>query len=198
MDATPHACAGLRSDPPMSFPSPMGDIPVASAAASPPLDPPAVREGFHGFLVRPWSVESVWMRRPMSGRFVRPIGIAPAASIRSTVGADTGAMASANIGTPFVVACPATSMFSLMVNGTPWNRPSGRPDRTAESALSAAASADSARTFTTAFTAGFTSAMRPRWLSTASRLVSDPDAIAAASSRAPMRHGSPGTAHTIL
>ena len=55
IDAMPQQCAGLRSEPPMSLPSPIGLIPDAIAAPSPPLDPPAVTFGFHGFRVRPWS-----------------------------------------------------------------------------------------------------------------------------------------------
>jgi hypothetical protein len=35
--------AGLRSEPPMSLPSASGTMPLASAAAAPPLDPPAER-----------------------------------------------------------------------------------------------------------------------------------------------------------
>src|SRR5271165_4167576 len=52
--------------------------------------------------VRPCSELSVCMRSPMSGRLVRPIAIAPAARIRSTTGASTGATAPAKAGTPHV------------------------------------------------------------------------------------------------
>jgi hypothetical protein len=38
----PVKCAGSRTDPPLSLPSPAADMPDAIAAASPPLDPPAV------------------------------------------------------------------------------------------------------------------------------------------------------------
>ena len=92
-EAMPQQLAGLRNEPPMSLPSPTGDIPDASAAASPPEDPPAVRIGSQGLRVRPWSEESVCTRSAMSGQFVRPIGIAPAAIIRSTIGASTGEIA---------------------------------------------------------------------------------------------------------
>ena len=51
------------------------------------------------------------------------IGIAPAARRRSTSGASIGATASASAGTPDVVGVPATSMFSLTVNGTPCSGP---------------------------------------------------------------------------
>ena len=44
-DVPPQQWAGLRSEPPMSLPSPSGLIPDEMADASPPLDPPAVRPG---------------------------------------------------------------------------------------------------------------------------------------------------------
>ena len=50
---TPQKCAGTRIDPPMSLPTGRYVSPAASAAASPPLEPPAVRATFHGLFVRP-------------------------------------------------------------------------------------------------------------------------------------------------
>lgn len=100
MEAIPHALAGFRKEPPMSLPRPMADIPVARAAASPPLEPPTARLAFQGFRVSPCKAVSVWERRPKSGRFVRPIGIAPAARIRWTMGASTGTTLSASARTP--------------------------------------------------------------------------------------------------
>ena len=91
----------------MSLPSPSGLIPLASADASPPLDPPAVTSGFHGLRVRPRSCESVCTRSPKSGRLVLANGIAPAARMRSTIGASTDAMACSSAVTPCVVADPA-------------------------------------------------------------------------------------------
>src|ERR1700721_1696347 len=49
----PEKCAGSRTDPPLSLPSPAADIPAAIAAASPPLEPPAVRSRSQGLFVRP-------------------------------------------------------------------------------------------------------------------------------------------------
>ncbi len=118
-DAMPQHVAGLRNDPPMSLPSPIGDIPDARAEPSPPEEPPAVRDASHGLRVRPCSDESVWTRSAMSGQLVRPIGIAPAAFMRSTTGASTGEIASANAGTPWSLAQPARSMFCFTVSGTP-------------------------------------------------------------------------------
>ena len=53
IDAMPQAYAGLRSEPPMSLPSPIGLMPEAMAAASPPDEPPAVNPWRHGLCVGP-------------------------------------------------------------------------------------------------------------------------------------------------
>ena len=106
----------------------------------PPLEPPAVRPGCQGLRVRPCSELAVCMRSAMSGRLVRPIGIAPAARIRSTTGASAGTTAWASAGTPQVVGRPAMSIFSFTVNGTPCKGPSFSPaasSRSAESCASA-------------------------------------------------------------
>ena len=50
---TPHAAAGIRTEPPVSVPSASGTIPAASAAALPLLEPPATRSGATGLTVSP-------------------------------------------------------------------------------------------------------------------------------------------------
>ncbi len=45
---SPHALAGIRSEPPPSEPWAAGTMPDATAAAAPPLDPPADRLRSHG------------------------------------------------------------------------------------------------------------------------------------------------------
>ena len=57
---------------------------VASAAAAPPDEPPALRDGSNGFLVVPYTRLNEWDPAPNSGVFVLPIGTAPAAAIRPT------------------------------------------------------------------------------------------------------------------
>ena len=42
---TPHSAAGMRMEPPVSVPRPMGAKRTAMAAAVPPLEPPAMRAG---------------------------------------------------------------------------------------------------------------------------------------------------------
>ena len=49
----PQKCAGNRIEPPKSETISSGVMPAATAAAAPPLDPPAVRPRFHGFDARP-------------------------------------------------------------------------------------------------------------------------------------------------
>src|SRR5262245_42241080 len=48
---TPQHAAGLIRLPAVSVPSATGIIPAATAAALPPLDPPAMRRAFHGLAV---------------------------------------------------------------------------------------------------------------------------------------------------
>ena len=55
----PHQAAGIRTEPPMSVPSPSGTQPEATAAPDPPEEPPGVRFGSHGFRVTPQSGLSV-------------------------------------------------------------------------------------------------------------------------------------------
>ena len=81
--------AGLRSDPPMSLPSPIGCMPQASAAAVPPLLPPALFDRSYGFLVAPNSGLNVCDPAPNSGTLVLPIVITPARRIRSMTSASS-------------------------------------------------------------------------------------------------------------
>ena len=77
----------MRIEPPPSVPMASGPRPAATAALAPPLEPPGVRSRFHGLRVTPKSRLWVAPIQPMVGVFVLPSWIAPAASIRSTIGA---------------------------------------------------------------------------------------------------------------
>jgi hypothetical protein len=46
---TPQQAAGIRIEPPLSLPSAASTRFAASAAAEPPLEPPAIRPGARGF-----------------------------------------------------------------------------------------------------------------------------------------------------
>jgi hypothetical protein len=74
----PQHDAGIRIEPPPSFPCAIATIPDATAAAEPPLDPPGVRVLSHGFRVAPKSRGSVVGRKPNSGQFVFPRKTSPA------------------------------------------------------------------------------------------------------------------------
>ena len=68
----PQNAAGMRSEPPRSVPSASAIMPVASAAAPPPVDPPADFVGSHGFRVRPNTSLNVFAPAANSGQFVLP------------------------------------------------------------------------------------------------------------------------------
>src|SRR5690606_36024514 len=76
--------AGLRSEPPMSEPSASGTMRQASAAAAPPLLPPALFDRSYGLRVAPNTSFTVWEPVPNSGVLVLPIVMPPAALIRRT------------------------------------------------------------------------------------------------------------------
>ena len=49
----PQNEAGMRMEPPVSLPMAAGTIPLATAAAEPPLEPPGIREGSCGLRMVP-------------------------------------------------------------------------------------------------------------------------------------------------
>ena len=53
-------------------------MPAATAAAAPPLEPPALRARFHGLRVAPYSTGSVVVAKAISGVLVRPKVLNPA------------------------------------------------------------------------------------------------------------------------
>src|SRR5258708_27029234 len=76
---SPQALAGIRIDPPPSLPCANGTSPPATAAAAPPLDPPAEQRRSQGVLAGPATSLSVYGPSPNSGVFVLPRLIVPAA-----------------------------------------------------------------------------------------------------------------------
>jgi hypothetical protein len=76
---------GLRSDPPVSLPSAIGSIRIATDVAAPPLLPPQVFDRSYGLCVAPKTVLKVCEPAPNSGVFVLPTVIAPAARMRVTI-----------------------------------------------------------------------------------------------------------------
>src|SRR5207302_10253752 len=87
----PLKAAGMRVDPPPSLAVQKGTMPLATAAADPPLEPPGVLVGSHGLRVVPHALVCVKAVTPNSGAAVLPMGIAPAARRRLTCTESPGA-----------------------------------------------------------------------------------------------------------
>ena len=118
--------------------------------------------------MRPRSGFTVVPRIENSGTFVRPMTIAPASRRFFTKGASADAIRPSKAGTPLGVAWPATSMFSLMVTGTPCNGPRVWPAAMASSAASAADRASSGNSTVMALSSGFFAEIRTRTEATTS------------------------------
>src|SRR4051795_10751491 len=115
----PQKPAGMRIEPPPSVPVASGPMPAATAAAAPPLDPPAVREGSHGLRVTPVKGLSVTPFQPNSGVVVFPSRTAPDSLRRATDGASSGAGSLVLVFEPRRVGQPFASTRSLTLVGTP-------------------------------------------------------------------------------
>src|SRR5882757_9787721 len=126
---SPQHDAGMRIEPPPSLACANGTIPLATAAAEPPLEPPGDRLMSHGLWVAPHAIGSVVGTLPSSGLLVRPAITRPAARWRVTRVVSASAMnpASLNATLPLLIRCPAyEANRSLIRNGTPRNGPLGR------------------------------------------------------------------------
>ena len=84
---TPQSAAGMRMEPPVSVPSATGRIPAATAAADPPLEPPATRSALCGFRTGPDDELTDVTPSPSSCIAVLAAIKAPAARKRRTTGA---------------------------------------------------------------------------------------------------------------
>src|SRR4029450_10435535 len=93
-------------DPAMSLPSSRAVMPVATAAAEPPDDPPGVRGGAHGLLVVPKIGLKVCQSPARVGVLVLPKITAPASRSRRTASASWSGTWS-HAGSPHVVRMPA-------------------------------------------------------------------------------------------
>ncbi len=79
---SPQHDAGMRIEPPPSLACANGTMPLATAAAAPPLDPPGERVVSHGLWVAPQAIGSVVGTLPSSGLLVRPAITSPASRKR--------------------------------------------------------------------------------------------------------------------
>ena len=115
----PQHAAGERIDPPKSPPQSNAAIPVAIAAAPPPVLPPAVRVASNGLFVAPTRWLSVSGERARSGMFDLPRSTAPAPASTRWIDPDSRGTRSRCRHDPPVVMIPAVSQVSLRTYGTP-------------------------------------------------------------------------------
>ena len=107
----------------------MGSMREPTAAAAPPLEPPEMRLGSHGFRVGPYCRGSQVRERPSSQVLVRPKMTRPARLSRLTcsLSAAAGGESAKNF-EPRVMGTPAReAVRSFIRNGTPRKGPSGSP-----------------------------------------------------------------------
>src|SRR5436305_4313088 len=114
---TPQNAAGWRTEPPVSEPSAAGTMRAATAAAEPPEEPPATREGSHGLRVGPNAECSVDEPMANSSRLVLPAMVKPAARSLATTVASKGDVKFERILDAHVVGMSVVTMLSLMAMG---------------------------------------------------------------------------------
>lgn len=124
----PQKAAGILTEPPPSVPTLNGPIPRATAAALPPLEPPAVRVEFQGFTVDPVRGLSVTPFHPYSGVVVFPRRTAPCSRSRAATGASSSySWLGSIVRDPRNVGHPRVRIRSFMEAGTPSSLPLGLP-----------------------------------------------------------------------
>ena len=114
----------MRSDPHVSLPSAAGTRPAASAAADPPLDPPAARSSAHGLPT--WSVVP-----PAANSWVCvcPTSTMPCAASRCHATASSAATYPASTRLDAVSGSPATAYRSFSPSGMPHSNGVPAPSR---------------------------------------------------------------------
>src|SRR5207248_8544615 len=115
--ATPQYDAGRVIDPPVCDPSAPRHMPVATAAAEPLLDPPGVRDRFHGLRVTGGSKLAYCVVT------VLPRNTVPARRKLLTIAASLRAMLLAHSLDPAAVGQSKTSKMSLTPMGMPCSGP---------------------------------------------------------------------------
>ena len=187
----PQWAAGMRIEPMPSEAVAAGHSPAATAAALPPLEPPAVRSVFQGLRVRPNAGPSVSPMMASSGVLVLPITTAPAARSRFTSSLSLRA-GSRYAAVPQPVTSPVTSSTSFTAIGTPRSGRSSPAARRA-SACPASARARSAITTLKALSSGSRRSMRARQSSTSSRDDTSPPRTSSACRTTPAKASSSGS-----
>src|SRR5207342_974129 len=109
----PQKAAGILAEPPVSETRLSGTMPAATAIADPPLDPPVILVGSHGFRVGPHDDSRFVTPAASSCWLVFPITIAPSSRSRVTSAASRSAGSDAIAAQHPVVGYPRTSNRSL-------------------------------------------------------------------------------------
>src|SRR5262249_28668883 len=135
---TPQYAAGIRMLPPVSLPNPARNMPLATPAPVPELDPPGQVAGFHG--LRGVGNGLVASTIPIANSIVVAFpGItAPADFPRvTTVASRPAPQAGSSTRLCAVVGPSAIAMMSLTPNGIPCNGPRSCPAANSRSASAA-------------------------------------------------------------
>ena len=138
---------------------PIGTMAAATAAAVPPLEPPAVTLTSVGLRVVPKTKLVVLMSWANSGVLVLPTMTPPAAFRRATEIASSAGTSCSKIREPNVVRSPAVCRISLTTNGTPSSGRGAAPLASRRSHASAAAIASGFRV-QIAFSTGLSAPIR--------------------------------------
>ncbi len=120
---TEQKLAGMRRLPPRSLPFASHAIPVASATAEPPEEPPQVIAVFQGLRVLPNTSLKVLAPAANSGTLERASTMPPWRSSVSTWRSERSGTKSAKIGEPWVERTPMTFIESLIAIGSPPSQP---------------------------------------------------------------------------
>eukprot|EP00659_Diplonema_papillatum_P011539 gene11538-biopygen11592 len=124
---TPQNAAGIRIDPPMSVPMPIGDAWAASSPPSPPLEPPTVRVRSKGFCAVPQIALKLSGSIRHCGMFDLTNGMPPAACSIVTKTDVRSSGLNTRAANPHVESYPFMSNWSFTENGTPCNGPRSFP-----------------------------------------------------------------------
>ena len=164
-------------EPPPSLPCASGTMPLATAAAAPPLEPPGVRSVSQGFRAGPYRRGSDTGRIPNSGMFVLPTRTKPASRMRRVTYESWSGTKSPKMSEPIVYGMPLTAVVSLIAMGTP-----AKGRGSSLSMPAAVSSAPSASTWMKAFSDGCSCSIRSRAAETSSVELTCPVCTSVASS----------------
>jgi len=125
IETTSQKLAGVRTEPPKSVPCAKDAIPVATATAEPPEEPPEVSARSKGLRVGPQRRFVHTAPKPNSGVLVLPMMTAPACRNLPTTSSSCSGIWSLNNNDPYVVRNPLVFVRSFTAIGTPCRGPVG-------------------------------------------------------------------------